>query len=89
MSVKFKWIVALLVVIFVSVIAYSSFQATKVRYRVCLNFHGRVHCAVAEGRTPQEAMQGAHTIDCELLSQNRSELMVCETLEPQSVEAMK
>lgn len=89
MNAKFKWIIALLVLIFIAVIAYSSLQATKVRYRVCLNFHGGTHCAVAQGRSAHEAIQSAHTIDCEMLSRSRTDLIVCETIEPQSVQPMK
>jgi hypothetical protein len=87
MSAKFKWAIAIFVVVFVSVLAYSSFQATRVRYQVCMNLHGRVHCAVAQGRTPQVAMRSAQEIDCGLLSNDRSELMVCEASQPQSIEA--
>lgn len=88
MNAKFKWMIALLVLIFISVIAYSSFQATKDRYQVCVNFRGTVHCAVAQGRTPQEAMRSAEEIDCGLLSHDRDQLMVCEGTEPQSVKRM-
>jgi hypothetical protein len=88
MSAKFKWTIAVLVVIFVSVIAYSSIQATRVRYQVCVNFRGRNHCAVAEGRSAAEAMRSAQEIDCGLLAQDRDQLMVCETTEPQSIRAL-
>lgn len=88
MSAKLKWAIALLVLLFISVIAYSSFQATRDRYQVCMNFGGRSHCAVAQGRTPQEAMRSAQEIDCSLLASDRDQLMVCEASQPQSVQAM-
>ncbi|HVB98523.1 MAG TPA: hypothetical protein VNJ12_04230 [Candidatus Dormibacteraeota bacterium] len=88
MSAKFKWTIAILALVFIVVIGYSSFQATRDRYQVCMSLHGRTHCAVAQGRSPQEAMRSAQEIDCGLLSRDRDELMVCETTEPQSVQAM-
>ncbi len=88
MSAKFKWTIALLVLVFLTVIVYSSFQATRVRYQVCVTFGGSTHCSVAEGRTAQEAIRSAQEIDCGLLSHDRDQLMVCEANEPQSVKAM-
>lgn len=88
MGAKFKWTIAILAVVFVAIMAYSSIQATKDQYRVCVNFRGRIHCAVAQGRTPQEAMRSAQEIDCGLLTEDRDQLMVCEANQPQSVQMM-
>lgn len=80
--------IAVFVAAFVAVIAYSSVEATRTRYRVCVEFHGRVHCAEAQGRTAQDAIRSAHDIDCGLLAGSRDELMACESTEPQSVESL-
>lgn len=85
MSATVKWVIALFVVAFAAVIAYSSFQATKVRYEVCMSIDGRSHCAVAQGRSAKEAIQSAMEIDCGLITANRDQLMVCEASQPQSV----
>jgi hypothetical protein len=88
MSAKIKWVIALFVLVFGGVIAYSSMQATRVRYQVCMRLDGRTHCAVAEGRSAKEAIQSAMQIDCGLISADRDQLMVCETQQPQSVKAL-
>ncbi len=85
MSARIKWAVAVFLVVVVGVIAYSSFQATRVRYQVCMSIAGRSHCAVAQGRSPQDAIQSAMEIDCGLLAASRDQLMVCESSQPQSV----
>lgn len=89
MSTRIKLAIFAFVVIFIAVIAYSSYQATANRYRVCVDFQGRTHCAVAQGRTAQEAITSAQQIDCGLLANNRDELMVCSTTPPQSADPVK
>lgn len=85
MSARIKWAIAVFVVVFAGVIGYSSFQATRVRFQVCMSLEGRSHCAVAQGRSAQEAIQSAMEIDCGLLAARRDQLMVCEGSQPQSV----
>ncbi len=85
MSTKIKLAIAFFIVVFLAVIGFSSFQATRTRYRVCMSIGGRSHCAVAEGKTAKEAIQSAMQIDCGLISANRDELMVCTTKQPDSV----
>jgi hypothetical protein len=86
MSAKMKLAIAFFIVVFLAVIGFSSFQATRTRYRVCMSIDGRSHCAVAEGKTAKEAIQSAMQIDCGLISANRDQLMVCTTKEPDSVQ---
>ena len=88
MKAKFKWVIVALAVVFIGVMAYSSLQATKDQYRVCMDFRGRSHCAVAEGRTPREAMRSAMEIDCGLIAGDRTQLMVCEASQPSSVQVV-
>jgi hypothetical protein len=89
MSTRIKLAIAVFVLVFIGVIVYSSYQATGNRYRVCVSLNGRTHCAVAQGRTPKEAITSAQQIDCGLLANSRDELMVCTTTEPQSIEPVK
>lgn len=88
MSTKIKLVIGLFVLVFAGVILYSSMQATRVRYQVCMRLDGRTHCAVAQGRTAKEAIQSAMQIDCGLIADGRDQLMVCETQQPQSVKAI-
>ncbi len=79
------WIIALGAAVFIAILAYSSFQATRDRYEVCMTFNGGSHCASASGTNYQQAVRTAQQIDCELLSNGRTQNMVCLSEEPTSV----
>jgi hypothetical protein len=79
------WIIAIAAVAFVGVMVYSSYQEMRTRYEVCMNFKGATHCATAAGATRDQAVRSAQEIDCELLSNGRTENMVCLDQQPSSV----
>jgi len=79
------WIIAIAAVAFVGVMVYSSYQETRTRYEVCMNFKGATHCATAAGANHDQAVRSAQEIDCELLTNGRTENMVCLDQQPSSV----
>jgi hypothetical protein len=84
-SKHISWIIAVAVVFFVGVMVYSSYQETRTRYEVCMNFKGATHCATAAGANHDQAVRSAQEIDCELLANGRTENMVCLDQQPSSV----
>lgn len=88
-SRQLAWIIGLGAVLFIGVLAYSSFQATHDRYEVCMTFKGNSHCASASGANYQQAVRSAQQIDCELLANGRDQNMVCLDQEPVSVRPVK
>ncbi len=84
MNKRMKWLVVFGAAALVGVLAYSSFQQRRYRYEVCVSFHGRNHCATAEGRTEAEAIHSAHEVACALLANGRDENMACLAAEPAS-----
>lgn len=66
----------------------SSMRQSQLTYEVCVDFRGSAHCATAAGTTKEEAMRSAQQIDCELLSHNREENMVCLDQAPSSIKKM-
>ncbi|HTW24561.1 MAG TPA: hypothetical protein VMD78_13235 [Candidatus Baltobacteraceae bacterium] len=80
-----RWVIAVGAVVFIGVLAYSSFQETRARYEVCQTFKGATHCATASGATHDQAVRSAQEIDCELLANGRDENMVCLDQPPSSV----
>jgi hypothetical protein len=86
MSKQLKWIIAVAAVAFFAVMIRSSFEQSRYRYQVCVNFQGRTHCSTAQGRTPTEAMRSAKDEDCALLAGSRDQLMACEDTEPSSTQ---
>ncbi|MGH9716529.1 MAG: hypothetical protein ACRD4R_07370 [Candidatus Acidiferrales bacterium] len=79
------WIIGLCAVIFVGILTYSSFQATRDRYEVCMSFNGNSHCSSASGTNYDQAVRSAQQIDCELLANGRSQNMVCLDQQPTSI----
>jgi len=84
-----RWIMALGGVALVAVLAYSSFEQTRERYEVCVNFKGATHCATASGSSYDQAVRSAQEIDCQLLANGRDENMVCLSVPPASVRPAK
>jgi hypothetical protein len=84
-SKQLAWIVGLGAALFIGILAYSSFQATRDQYEVCMTFNGNSHCASASGTNYQEAVRSAQQIDCELLANGRDQNMVCLDQQPASI----
>lgn len=89
MSPRIKLVVGLLVVVLFGGIIYLTMQQSQSRYEVCVTFNGRSHCAIAAGRTPQEAIQAGHSIGCTMLTTGRDDNMVCMQTQPASVRALR
>jgi hypothetical protein len=71
-------------VVFIGLLIYLSRQQNQNQYEVCMTFKGTVHCAIAAGATPTEAIRSAQGIDCEMLTNGRDENMVCLDAPPTS-----
>lgn len=83
--IDLKWFIALAGAIFIALLVYSSFQQGAVRYEVCVDFHGRSHCAQASGAKPTAAIRSAQEIDCQMIANGRNENMACLDTQPSSV----
>lgn len=84
-SKQLGWIIGLGAALFIGILAYSSFQATRDRYEVCMTFNANSHCASASGTNYQQAVRSAQEIDCELLANGRDQNMVCLDQQPTSI----
>lgn len=84
-SKQLGWIIGLGAALFIGILTYSSFQATHDRYEVCMEFNGNSHCASASGTNYQQAVRSAQQIDCEMLTNGRTQNMVCLDQQPSSV----
>jgi hypothetical protein len=83
--INMKWYIAIAGAIFIALLIYSSFQQSVVTYEVCMDFHGRSHCAQASGAKASEAIRSAQEIDCQLIANGRDENVVCLDTQPSSV----
>lgn len=86
---QMRWIIVLGGLIFIGVLVYSSWQANRNQFEVCMAFKGASHCATAMGATSSQAIRSAQEIDCQLLSRGRDENMVCLDTQPSSVRAVR
>lgn len=73
----------------VGILVYSSMQQTHIKYEVCVNFKGMVHCATASGATAEAAIRSAQDIDCSMLANGRDEIMVCVGSPPASTREIR
>lgn len=83
--VKMKWYIVISGLIFIAFLVYSSFHQSVYHYNVCMNFHGRTHCADASGPNRNAAVRSAQEIDCELVANGRDENMSCLDQPPSAV----
>lgn len=86
--VNIKWYIVIAGVIFVALLAYSSFHQSVYHYEVCVDFHGRSHCAEASGTKRSDAIRTAQEIDCELVANGREENISCLDQQPSSVRSI-
>ena len=89
MSTRIKIIVGLVAVALFGGIIFLTMQQSQHRYEVCVNFQGRRHCAIAAGRTAEEAIQAAHSIACTMVTSGRDDNMACSQQQPASVKSLR
>ena len=65
---------------------YASFHAGVVRCEVCMEFARQRACRVVEAATEREALAGARTNACALLTSGVTNMMACERGVPASEE---
>ena len=86
--INMNWYIIVAGVIFVVALVYSSFRQSVYHYEVCVDFHGRSHCAEASGTNRNDAVRTAQEIDCEMLANGRDENIACLDQQPSSVRAV-
>ena len=77
------------IIAFLVLLVVMTMQETGYRYEVCVEFNGRTHCAVAEGKTPEGAIRSAQEIGCTLLANGRDENIQCTSQQPKSTREIK
>lgn len=84
-SFPWKWVAPLGGIVLICVLVYSTIQENRRRYEVCVDFHGRTHCATASGATEQGAIRSAQEIDCSQLASGRDDNILCLDTSPASI----
>ncbi|MHB1328801.1 MAG: hypothetical protein ACYC2K_11425 [Gemmatimonadales bacterium] len=76
---------ALIVVIFVGILAYTSFKPQQITCEVCVDFRAGSRCAKASGPTKEEASVTAQTAACGPMSRGMDDIIGCGRVVPRSV----
>ena len=67
-------------------VVYSSFHVSDYECDVCITFDGRDACRTVAGKTQEDAMRGALTNTCALLSSGVTDTLRCERTKPRVLE---
>jgi len=78
-------LLAVLVLVVLGYLVYSSTHAAQFRVEVCVAFQGRTTCRVAAARTREEALRGAHDNACADVASGVTESVACSGAPPTSV----
>lgn len=76
---------ALILLLLVGMIVYSSFNATRVECEACITYDGRSNCASAAGPTRDEAITAAIDVACATIASGRASSLACGRSNPTSV----
>lgn len=72
-------------ILFIGLLAYSSFGNRKNRVEVCMEFNGRTNCRVASGPNRQQALRAATENACALIASGVGDSIACQNKTPLSV----
>jgi hypothetical protein len=81
---RFTWVLGVALVLFMALVVYRSFYVAGFRCAVCIAFDGRSECRTVEGPTERDALMGATTNACALLSSGVTDTIACERTAPTS-----
>jgi hypothetical protein len=66
----------------VATVVYSSFHVDDFQCEVCIAFQGREACRTVKAKTEEEALRGAISNTCALLSSGVTDTLRCERTRP-------
>lgn len=78
-------VIAVLAVLGLGFLFYSSMNGVKYRVEVCVAFHDRTSCRTARADSEDHALRSAQSNACALIASGVTDTMQCEHSEPTSV----
>lgn len=66
----------------VTTVVYSSFHVSDFECDVCIAFEGREACRTVKAKTEEEALRGAISNTCALISSGVTDTLRCERTQP-------
>ena len=82
---KTGWVIAVFVIVFVALVAYSTFHGPRYRVEVCMAANGQSVCKTVSGKSEEAAMRAGITNACADIVSGVTETMRCEQSQPKSL----
>ena len=86
---KIGLVIALFVIAFVALLAYSTWQGPRYRVEVCMTFDGRSTCKTVNAKSEAGALRSAKENACADISSGVDDTIRCQNSEPASVKWLK
>jgi hypothetical protein len=83
--VKIGLVVALFVVAFLALIAYSTLSGPRYRVEVCMAYQDRSACRTVSAKTERAAIRAASDNACADIASGVTDTMKCTAAEPHSI----
>lgn len=77
--------IALFVIAFIALIAWSTFKGPRYRVEVCMNFNGRTSCKTVSAKSADAALRAGVEGACADITAGVTETVTCGQTQPQSV----
>lgn len=85
MRLKIGWLVALFVVGFLILVAYSTLHGPRYRAEICMAYQGRSACKTVSAKNEQAALRAGAENACADIASGVTDSIRCEQSEPVSV----
>jgi hypothetical protein len=77
--------VALFVVAFLALLAYSTMKGNRYRVEVCMAYQGRTNCRTVSAKSEESAVRSASDNACADIASGVTDTMRCQQSQPQSI----
>ena len=82
---KIGLIIAVFVVAFLAIVAYSTFNGPRYRAQVCMSYKGRQTCRTVSAKSEAGALRSGAENACADITSGVTDIMQCGQTEPRSV----
>ena len=86
---KIGLVIALFLVAFVALLAYSTLHGPRYRVEVCMTFNGASTCKTVNAKSEEAALRSARENACADISSGVDDTIRCQNSEPKSVTWLK
>ena len=78
-------VIAVFVIGFIALLAYSTFNGKRYRVEVCMSYAGRVSCRTVSAKSESAALRSGAENACAEIASGVTDSIRCEQSDPQSI----